>query len=88
VNYEAHVTFPATQASAVRKLGERHGWKFSQMAGDPVFGEGTYCYLTCHEPDIKVMLLRLDAVVQWALDADMTPLRKKVEADVYDVRYV
>lgn len=96
--YECHVTFAFTKSSYVQTLRwhnrlHRYGsgepvWKFSQIIGDPVLGDKPYCYLSAWHEDYDTLQEWMGQLVAVAWDYfEMKPLRTKIEAVVYDVRW-
>lgn len=89
--FEAHMTFPRDCGFMVKAIGERHGWKYSEIAGDPVLGEKNFAYLTRWEKDLEVMQIEMDVIrraVRNYPDAGPIPLlREKIEVVIYDRRF-
>ena len=41
-------------------------WKHSEIAQDPVLGEKTFFYLTCHDTDVGRIFKRMTFASEWA----------------------
>lgn len=88
IYYECHVTFMADPKDHSTSMGPTGmGWKFSQIDGDPVLGEGVKSYFTrqfrnsLHLDSIKA---EVDQVAEVLIAEGYEVLRRKVELVVYD----
>ena len=88
--FECHLTFNMSDADIVKAYKERAaacGWKYSQIDGDPVFGDKVFCYLSSHDGDFTRMKDRMDSMVRDLWDfIGVSPIRRKIEAILLDVR--
>jgi hypothetical protein len=86
--YEAHLTFPAEAHGHVEAVATQTGWVFSKIAGCPLLGAGTYCYLTNYDTNPAALLLAMQRVQRMVGDRDgeALALRGKIERIVYDTR--
>lgn len=87
--YECHITVALTDgpaaAAAVAKLDA--GWKTSEIARDPILGDETYFYLTCHADTWDAIRTKMNcAVFALGVAGCPFPIRLKVEHIVYDTK--
>lgn len=86
--YECHVTMRANRSAAeeaVRKLG--HGWTFSCIEGDPLFGDVVLCYATNHFTEDEDAVLRVSWAAYELQSLGINVIRAKVEQVIFDHRY-
>jgi hypothetical protein len=98
-DFEAHITFDRKNATLVKDaltLIETNsidhtikGWKFSQMDGDPVFGEGAFCYVTGNADDGEhaELEIQMDIIAEIIAVFGAPYIRKKIERTVVDYRF-
>ncbi len=85
-SYECHITTwlkDAEEADAVAKL---RGWKTSQIARDPLLGDDTFFYLTCHSTDQSVILAKMHLASTDLCSRGVEVVREKIERIVYDTK--
>lgn len=86
--YECHLTMVGDPAF-IKPLVEAFGWKFSQIEGDIVLGDGIKCYATKHY-NAKLPADKVRAIVDGAGDRmqrdKVQVIRRKVELVIYDDR--
>lgn len=81
---EAHITAAMEHAVIMRRVGEEYGWVYSQIAGCPLLGPGTYCYLTNYSRDHDRLYAQMQTVLRRLVALGGQPLRSKIEHIVYD----
>ena len=87
--YECHITMLLKPNTKIEKQ-HRGQWKFSQIDGDPVLGDGVKSYLTTFYPEHMTLEEIVDEMnykaesIRGIYDAKI--LRTKVELVVYDER--
>jgi hypothetical protein len=84
--YEAHITADVKDERAVAQVGKLEGWVFSRIAGCPILGQGTYCYLTNYAPEAEPLRAAIESVVGHLRDRGVEVLRSKMERIVYDTK--
>lgn len=86
--YEAHITCDLKDAKAVEDLASAYSmdWVYSQIAGCPILGKGTYCYLTGYSPDQEQLHSRVQATASLLRRGGVEPLRLKIERIVFDTK--
>lgn len=85
--FEVHITCLLKDAEFCEKAAKALHWKFSAIAGDPVLGKDTYCYLTTHGTDLLRTVNRMSAVVADLKKEGVQVIREKIEVIIHDVRY-
>lgn len=83
---EAHITANIEHATVVRDMAEHTGWIYSQIAGCPLLGPGTYCYLTSYDRDAHRLKRDMRAVCESLEKQGVTVLRSKIEHIVFDTK--
>jgi hypothetical protein len=85
--YESHITVDKQHAKEVENIGNLYGMKFSVIAGCPLLGSGTYCYLTHYDGEsaerLRDKVLEVDAHL---MAAGIKPLRLKIEQIIWDTK--
>lgn len=84
--YEAHVTIGLRHAKVAGPIGERLGWKTSQIARDAILGDDTFFYFTRHSQDGFSLMDRVEELRRELRRTDVPVLREKIEAILYDTR--
>lgn len=84
--FEAHLTMDLHYAEPARKVAETYGWTYSQIAGCPLLGQGTYCYLTHYNKEAHVLKAQMEAIQRRLTGESVPILRAKIERIVYDTR--
>lgn len=86
--YEAHITCDQAHARTVEKLASDLGprWVYSVIAGCPLLGQGTYCYLTTYGTDVDVVRALILHAETLLAQRHVPVLRAKIERIVYDTR--
>ena len=87
--FEAHITYDRKHASTIRIVAKvSTSWKFSQIDGDPVLGDKVFCYLSAHSADALALQMQMESVVNIVMQThDVTPIRTKIEAILFDKRW-
>lgn len=85
-SFEAHMTFSSDYASVVQQVGERGGWSFSQIDGDPILGAGHKCYLTKHLDNGPKLLIEMNNLANAFTFSGIPHIRLKVERIMYDTK--
>lgn len=85
--YESHITIEGNPDTA-RAAVETVGWKFSQISGDIVLGDGVKCYATRHFNSRNTPQQMQDLLHQTAdkIAESCRVVRRKVELVLYDDR--
>jgi hypothetical protein len=101
MNYECHITIDLKDAEMgkfyvinVEDFGRdgepRQGsplvWKHSEIARDPLLGEKSFFYLTCHDSDVERIFKRMRYATQWLEGQNVKVLREKIELIVFDTK--
>lgn len=81
--FEAHITFPSSDAYYVKQKGDKWGWKYSQIDGDPVLGNNVYCYLSKHSDDYLELYNHMELFYLENCKS-LHIIRKKIELIMYD----
>lgn len=87
MNYECHITVPQSHSATAQSVAKANGWKTSEIARDPLLGDKTFFYLTCHTTDYDVMWRKMRATVDHLGIRGVPVLREKIERIEHDVRY-
>lgn len=84
--FEAHITCDKEHAKQAEDIAQKTGWFFSVIAGCPILGKGTYCYLTNYDSDERALLSSM-YIVQADLHAlGIMEKRMKIERIVFDTK--
>ena len=84
--YELHITFVGPLNEAPPRP-----WKYSQIDGDPVLGDGVKAYLTRQVKSnmpLEDVIDLLNYPIKWLKMLDFNILRSKVEKVVYDTKEI
>lgn len=84
--FEWHITCPQSHATDVARLADLAGIVFSQIAGCPILGAGTYCYLTGYDTESNEALARVAEIERLLAESGIPILRSKIENIVYDTK--
>lgn len=87
MDYECHITVPQSHSSEAGHVAWYMRWKTSEIARDPLLGDDTHFYLTCHATDYDIIWRKMRSTIAH-LEAQHVPvLREKIERIEHDVRY-
>jgi len=84
--FEAHITCDKEHAKQVEDIATQTGWFFSVIAGCPILGQGTYCYLTNYDSDELELLKSMRNVQSKLHQLNITEKRMKIERIVFDTK--
>jgi hypothetical protein len=84
--YESHVTVDKVYAPRVEALAKLQGWSYSVIAGCPLLGQGTYCYLTGYDTDAQRLKNRCEDTMRLLSEEGIEPLRGKIEEIQWDTK--
>jgi hypothetical protein len=84
--YESHITVDKQWAAAVEGLAKDYDWSYSVIAGCPLLGQGTYCYLTGYSTDAAQLKKRVELTAEHLRVLGIKPLRCKIEEIVWDTK--
>jgi hypothetical protein len=84
--YESHITCDKQHAEIVEALGNYFGFKYSVIAGCPLLGSGTYCYLTGYDTDAPRLRAIVQDCAQTLRNKNVEPLRLKIEQIIWDTK--
>ena len=86
MTYECHITCKQEDAALATAVATALHWKTSEIARDPVLGQGTYFYLTSHGATYDQIFVRMQQASQALIDHGVAVLREKIEHIVYDTK--
>lgn len=89
MNFECHITFPASDSMIARTTaGQRgfEGWKYSVIEGDPLLGPGVHAYLTRHSINYITLFTGMKALVGALTQNGVGVIREKIELIMYDTK--
>lgn len=89
-DYECHITFLPKAKKYVQIVAEMHGWKVSQITGDPVLGDKKrFVYATLHMQVQHVLEVRMRTFCR-VIDCLIpnTIVRRKIERTMLDERFI
>ena len=86
MSYECHITTAVKDSEMCEKIAESHGWKTSEIKRDPILGDDSHFYLTCHTRDFMEMLEKMRNTAQRLEACGVKVLRQKIEHIIYDSR--
>lgn len=86
-DFECHITVPQSHAGVAHDVAQNRNWKTSEIARDPLLGDDTHFYLTCHSTDYDTIYAKMCQAVSDLQYADVPVLREKIEQIVHDVRH-
>lgn len=86
--FEAHITFNSQlYGDFLDKIaGPKFGWKYSVIAGDPVLGKDTFCYLSKHDTEPRALYVSMHDVATKLQSVGVAVLRMKIEEVLYDTK--
>jgi hypothetical protein len=84
--YESHITVDKRHAEFVDYIATLHGWTFSVIAGCPLLGQGTYCYLTGYDTNARKLRTRVQGTADILKANGIEPLRLKIERIIWDTK--
>lgn len=84
--YECHITVPAARRNEAIKVAAQRGWKTSEIARDPILGDGTYFYLTSHDDNLITLHGRMSLCALNLREWGVPVIRQKIEMIVYDTK--
>jgi hypothetical protein len=84
--YESHITVDRQHAPIVKAVAENHGFVYSEIAGCPILGQGTYCYLTGYATNARELRTRVQRAADVLTSLHVEPLRLKIERIVWDTK--
>lgn len=85
-SYECHITVSVADAAMATGVATSGGWKTSEIARDPVLGDDTHFYLTCHATDYTFILGKMKTAVGVLQSSGVKVIREKIERIVYDTK--
>ena len=86
MSYECHITAQVKDAKVCELIARAEGWKTSEIKRDPILGDGSHFYLTCHHHNFMTIFGKMKDTANKLGDAGITVLRKKIEHIIYDSR--
>lgn len=86
MTYECHITCYLSDAKIAASVAQQFGWKTSEIARDPLLGDGTYFYLTKHADDYMTLYVEMSVAVVTLLRSDAFVVRQKIEHIVFDTK--
>jgi hypothetical protein len=84
--FEAHITCDKEDAKQVEDIAQDTGWFFSVIAGCPLLGKGTYCYLTNYDSDEQALLGSMQNVQRQLHRHNIVEKRMKIERIIFDTK--
>jgi hypothetical protein len=85
--YESHITCDKEHAHRVEAIAKLQGWSYSAIAGCPLLGQGTYCYLTGYDGESADRLRdRVEDTARLLREEGIEPLRLKIEQIIWDTK--
>lgn len=85
-SYECHITVSVADAETATNVAKMGGWKTSEIARDPLLGEDTYFYLTCHAKEYTFILGKMKTCSAALESKGVKVIREKIERIVYDTK--
>lgn len=86
MSYECHITTLVKDAEVCELIARAEGWKTSEIKRDPILGDGSHFYLTCHSTDFMEIFGKMKDTANKLGDVGVQVLRKKIEHIIYDSR--
>jgi GH43 family beta-xylosidase len=85
MKYECHITCKLRDARTATRIASERGWKTSQIARDPLLGDDTFFYLTCHSSDYDFLFQKMTKTVDALIGAKVSVVREKIEETIHDM---
>lgn len=87
MDFECHITVPQSHSILAGVVAKDCGWKPSEIARDPLLGDDTHFFLTCHSKDFDTINEKMRLTYCALKNLGVPVLREKIEQIVHDVRY-
>lgn len=84
MNFECHITIPASHSLIGERVARELGWKTSEIARDPVLGTETFFYLTRHSTSYLALRQGMMHAANMLNVAETPALRTKIEFILHD----
>ena len=87
MKFECHITVSVSDAELASAIAKDMNWSTSQIARDPILGDDTYFYLTCHSESYLHIHNKMQSTTQWLFKNKIPVIRNKIELIMHDHRY-
>jgi hypothetical protein len=87
MSFECHVTVSNPNEEICEEYAKLYEWKTSKIERDPLLGDKTFFYFTCHGKEYDSVFSKMKQCVEDLQMLGLKCVREKIEHIIHDVRF-